>query len=154
MRGFAHKDDFEEGKASIYSWNIAGSTVFEKGIIKEFMDAVKPDILCLNEIKTGPDNIDKKKLFSQMPKGYASYWNCCKTKLDYSGTAILTKVKPISVQFDFGNDHIDEGRSITMEFNNFVLVAANVPNSGEGLQRLDYRNSWDAQFHDYLTKLE
>jgi exodeoxyribonuclease-3 len=86
-----------------------------------------------------------------MPQGYASYWNCSKTKLDASGTAILTKVKPISVQFDFGNDHIDEGRSITMEFNNFVLVAAYVPNSGEGLKRLDYRiNSWDPQFHDYL----
>ena len=145
MRGIAHKDDFEEGKASIYSWNIAGSTVFEKGIIQEFMDAVKPDILCLNEIKTDPDKIDKKKLFSKMPQGYASYWNCSKTKLGYSGTAILTKVKPISVQFDFGKDHIDEGRSITMEFNNFVLVAAYVPNSGDGLKRLYYRiNSWDA----------
>ena len=119
------------------------------------MDAVKPDILCLNEIKTDPDKIDKKKLFSKMPQGYASYWNCSKTKLGYSGTAILTKVKPISVQFDFGKDHIDEGRSITMEFNNFVLVAAYVPNSGDGLKRLYYRiNSWDAQFHDYLKELE
>ena len=64
MRGKAHKDDFKGGKASIYSWNIAGSTVFEKGVIQEFMDSVKPDILCLNEIKTDPDEIDKKKLFS------------------------------------------------------------------------------------------
>ncbi len=67
MRGQAHKDDFEEGKASIYSWNIAGSTVFEKGIIQQFMETVQPDILCLNEIKTDPDKIDKKKLFSKMP---------------------------------------------------------------------------------------
>ena len=145
MRGFAHRDDFDEGKASIYSWNIAGTSVFDKGTIQEFMESVKPDVLCLNEIKTDPDKIDKKKLFAKMPPGYASYWNCSKAKLGYSGTAILTRVKPLSVQFDFGKEHIDEGRSITMEFKNFVLVAAYVPNAGEGLKRLDYRiNSWDA----------
>lgn len=145
MRGHAQRDDFEEGKASIYSWNIAGSTVFDKGLIQQFMESVQPDVLCLNEIKTDPDKIDKKKLYSKMPQGYASYWNCSKAKLGYSGTAILTRVKPLSVQFDFGKEHIDEGRSITMEFKNFVLVAAYVPNAGEGLKRLDYRiNSWDA----------
>ena len=64
-------------------------------------------------------------------------------------------MKPVSVQFDFGKKHTTEGRSITVEFQRFVLVATYVPNAGEGLKRLDYRiKQWDADFHDYLKRLE
>jgi exodeoxyribonuclease-3 len=155
MRGQASQDDFTDSQAKIYQWNINGTTVFEKGTLQEFMHAVNPDVLCLNEIKTDPEKIDKKKLFLKLPPGYASYWNCSKAKLGYSGTAIITKVKPLSVQFDFGTEHTTEGRSITMEFRHFVLVAAYVPNAGDELKRLDYRiNDWDAQFHEYLKALE
>ena len=137
MRGTAFKDSFDNSDLSIYSWNIAGTTVFDKGILTDFMNQVQPDIMCLNEIKTDPDKIDKKKLNLRLPAGYISYWNCSKAKLGYSGTAIITKVKPLSVRFDFGVEHTTEGRSITMEFSHFVLVAAYVPNAGEGLKRLD-----------------
>ena len=61
--------------------------------------------------------MDSKKTYEMIPKGYEQYWNCCKTKLGYSGTAVFTKVKPIWVQFDFGNTHNQEGRSITLEYN-------------------------------------
>jgi exodeoxyribonuclease III len=90
-----------------------------------------------------------------VPPGYSQYWNCSTAKAGYSGTAIFTKVEPIDVKFDFGKKHIDEGRSITMEFNNFILVATYVPNAGEGCKRLDYRiKEWDADFHQYLRDLE
>ena len=156
IRGNAANDDFTEGKASIYCWNVNGvSATIEKGQFQSFMQHVNADVICLNETKTDPDKIDQKRLFQKIPSGYASYWNCSKAKLGYSGTAILTRVKPISVQFDFGKEHINEGRSITMEFNNFVLVAAYVPNAGEGLKRLQYRiTKWDADFHIYLKQIE
>ena len=69
----------------------------------------------------------------------------------YSGTAIFTKVEPLSVMFDFGSKHVKEGRSITAEYEKFVLVVTYVPNSGEGLKRLSYRiDEWDKDFHEYL----
>lgn len=107
-------------------------------------------MICLNEIKTDPEKIEQNKLFTKIPSDYAQYWNCSTAKLGYSGTAIFTRVMPISVKFDFGKQ-INEGRTITMEFKNFVLVSAYVPNAGEGLARLDYRiKSWDAEFFAYL----
>ena len=100
-------------------------------------------------------NLDEKKWYTKVPKGYDQYWNCCTAKKGYSGTAIFTKVKPLWVSFDFGKKHIDEGRSITLEFEKFVLVATYVPNAGSGLKRLDYRiTQWDADFHNYLKWLE
>ena len=103
-------------------------------------------ILCLNETKIDELKLDTTKLFTGLPSAYAQYWNCCKLRKGYSGTAILTKVKPMSVEFDFPK-HDLEGRSITMEFPLFYLVAVYVPNAGEGLKRLDYRvNEWDRDF--------
>ena len=74
----------------------------------------------------------------------------------YSGTAILSKVKPINVQYDLGiSKHDKEGRSITAEFEDFILVAVYVPNAGDGLRRLDYRvTEWDVDFHDHLYRLK
>ena len=119
------------------------------------MEANDPTLLCLNETKASLEALEKKALSSKIIPGYAQYWNCCSMKNGYSGTAIFTKVRPISVKFDFGSKHIDEGRSITMEFKQFVLVATYVPNAGEGLKRLDYRiDEWDADFHAYLKQLE
>ena len=119
------------------------------------MVAKDPTVLCFNETKASIEALDKKALSTKIIPGYAQYWNCCKTKNGYSGTAIFTKVRPVSVKFDFGTKHNDEGRSITMEFQKFVLVSTYVPNAGEGLKRLGYRvNEWDADFHDYLKQLE
>ena len=156
MRGSPSKEEFADSKADVWSWNVNGvNSVIDKGIIAQFIAKNDPTILCLNETKTDVDKLDKKMLYSKIGPGYAQYWNCCKRKKGYSGTAIFTKVRPISVQFDFGQKHVEEGRSITMEFQKFVLVATYVPNAGDGLKRLDYRiNEWDAEFHAYLKRLE
>ena len=107
----------------------------------------------MNETKIDEDKLDKTKKFTEFPGAYAQYWNCCKVKKGYSGTAIFTKVRPLSVKFDFPG-HDQEGRSITMEFNDFYLVAVYVPNAGEGLKRLDYRiGEWDKAFWSHLEGL-
>ncbi len=119
------------------------------------MKEANPDIVCFNEIKTDEEKIMKGGFHRQIPDGYEQYWNCSKTKKGYAGTAILTRVKPISVEFDIGvSKHDDEGRVITAEFEKFIVVAVYVPNSGDGLQRLKYRTEeWDKDFFDYLDKL-
>ena len=87
-------------------------------------------MLCLNETKLQSRFVDEKMMYSKIPSGYDQYWNCSKARKGYSGTAIFTKVKPLWVQFDFGDKHIFEGRTITLEYQRFVLVATYVPNSG------------------------
>ena len=149
-------EDFVEGKVDIWNWNINGvNAVLNKGVLQEFIKDKSPSILCLQETKADPEKVDKMMYFNKIEPGYAQYWNGCTAKKGYSGTAIFTKVRPVSVQFDFGTKHNQEGRSITMEFKKFILVATYVPNAGEGLKRLNYRvNEWDADFHAYLKKLE
>ena len=96
-------------------------------------------------------------LAKHIPAGYVSYWNCSKLKKGYSGTAVLSKVEPISVEFDFGKAgaHDTEGRTITLEFEAFYLVCVYVPNAGEGLKRLDYRvQEWDRDFQQYVQQLK
>ena len=93
-------------------------------------------------------------LAKHIPAGYVSYWNCSKLKKGYSGTAVLSKVEPISVEFDFGKNHDTEGRTITLEFEAFYLICVYVPNAGEGLKRLDYRvQEWDRDFQHYVQQL-
>lgn len=100
----------------------------------------KPDVLCLNETKTDPEKINKTGAHNQLPGGYEQYWNCCKVKKGYSGTAVFTRVKPIKMTYDMGvKKHDGEGRVITVEFKQFILVTVYVPNAGEGLKRLKYR---------------
>lgn len=133
-------NDFPEGKIDVWSWNVNGvNATLDKGVLQEFLAKNKPTVLCLNETKIDIEKLDKKKLATKIAPGYAQYWNSCKIKKGYSGTAIFTRVKPVSVQFDFGSKHRDEGRSITMEFERFTLVATYVPNAGEGLRRLAFR---------------
>jgi exodeoxyribonuclease III len=134
-------DDFPQGKVNIWSWNINGMNAnAEKGTLKKFIQDTDPMILCLNETKTDMDKISRKNFHKHIPDGYQQYWNCSKEKRGYSGVAIFTKVKPIQVLFDIQiPKHDTEGRVLTAEFNKFYLVAVYVPNSGEGLKRLDYR---------------
>ncbi len=110
-------------------------------------------ILCLNEIKIDQEQLDSTKIHADIPSHYAQYWNCCKSRKGYSGTAVFTKVKPNSVVYDF-KGHDQEGRSITLEFAEFFIVCAYVPNSGDELKRADYRiQSWDKDFFNYLLSL-
>ena len=149
-------DDFPQGKVDIWNWNVNGvNAVINKGNLQKFIKENDPTVLCLEETKHTTENLDTKRFFDSIGDEYAQYWNECTIKKGYSGTAIFTKVKPLKVEFNFGQKHTDEGRSITMEFKKFILVAAYVPNAGEGLKRLGYRvNEWDADFQDYLKELE
>ena len=125
----------------------------KNGDFQRFFADFDPVIFCLQEIKLQKKNIDK--VVANVPNGYAQYWNTCTTRAGYAGSAILTKVKPLNVKFDFGNKHVGEGRTITMEFSRFILVNAYVPNSMDDLSRIDYRiEEWDADFQNYLKELE
>lgn len=76
----------------------------------------QPTVLCLNETKCDTAKLDKMQYDKKIVPGYAQYWNGATRRKGYSGTAIFTKVRPLKVEFDFGTKHVDEGRSITMEF--------------------------------------
>lgn len=114
-----------------------------------------PDILCFNETKIDEEKLLKEKINNIYSDKYFSYWNCCKVKKGYSGVAILTKYKPISVKYNIGEKEGDqEGRVITLEFEKFYLVCVYVPNAGDRLKRLDYRvDKWDVTFQNYLINL-
>jgi exodeoxyribonuclease-3 len=91
----------------------------------------------------------------ELVNGYHVYANASKVRKGYSGTAILSKKEPLNVLYDMGvEDHDQEGRVITAEYEDFILVTAYVPNSGNELVRLDYRAQWDKDFLNYLKKLE
>ncbi|MEQ9231543.1 MAG: exodeoxyribonuclease III, partial [Cyclobacteriaceae bacterium] len=95
-----------------------------------------------------------KIALSLLPE-YDIYVNSSKEKKGYSGTAILTKKKPIEVTYDLGIEaHDQEGRVITAEFEEFFLVTVYTPNSGEGMKRLEYRQEWDVAFRDHIQSLE
>lgn len=130
------------------SWNVNGLRACIK---KGFLDAFKKlntDCFCLQETKLQPDQIDL-----DLP-GYHQYWNSA-VKKGYSGTAIFTKTEPIQVSYGMGiEEHDQEGRIITAEFNTHYLVTCYTPNSKRALERLNYRMIWEDDFRNYLKKLE
>jgi exodeoxyribonuclease-3 len=135
----------------ILSFNVNGiRAVVGKNLIRD-MQAQAPDVICLQETKATPEQVAA----AVAPlSDYQVYANSADRK-GYSGTAILTKVAPLSVTYDIGlSDHDAEGRVICAEFSNFYLVTVYVPNSGSELLRLDYRQTWDAAFLNYLKNLE
>jgi exodeoxyribonuclease-3 len=135
----------------ILSFNVNGiRAVVGKNFITD-MQAQAPDVICLQETKATPEQVAA----AVAPlSDYQVYANSADRK-GYSGTAILTKVAPLSVTYDIGMpDHDTEGRVVCAEFTNFYLVTVYVPNSGSELLRLDYRQTWDAAFLNYLKNLE
>lgn len=135
----------------LISWNVNGVRAVIK---KEFMDSftsMNPDILCLQETKAQDDQVLEAL---KEVEGYHIYTNSAEKK-GYSSTAIISKQKPISVTNGLGIEkHDNEGRVITAEYDEFYLVTAYVPNSQNGLKRLDYRMEWDADMKAYLQKLD
>ena len=130
------------------SWNVNG---IRACVTKGFLDAFKEldaDILCLQETKVQPGQIE-------LPlEGYHQYWNYA-VKKGYSGTAVFSKVEPLSVTNGIGiEEHDQEGRVITLEFDNFYFVCVYTPNSKDELLRLDYRMVWEDAFRDYLLSLD
>jgi exodeoxyribonuclease-3 len=114
---------------------------------EEFFNSVDADIFCLQETKLQQGQID----FA--PSGYKCYWNYAEKK-GYSGTAIFTKQEPINVTYGLGiEEHDQEGRLITLEFDNFYFATVYVPNSQRELKRLDYRMKWEDDFRNYILAL-
>ncbi len=113
---------------------------------------MNPDILCLQETKASVEEV--KSALELLPE-FKINVNSCKTKKGYSGTTIMTKVEPLNITCDMNmEEHDQEGRVMTAEFENFFLVTVYTPNSGEGLKRLDYREKWDEEFRNYLVGLK
>ncbi|XP_050888425.1 DNA-(apurinic or apyrimidinic site) endonuclease, chloroplastic isoform X2 [Lathyrus oleraceus] len=113
------------------------------------------DVLCLQETKLQEKDI--KEIKQRLLDGYEnSFWTCSVSKLGYSGTAIISRIKPLSVRYGLGiSDHDSEGRLVTVEFDTFYLITGYVPNSGDGLKRLSYRvTEWDPALSNYLKELE
>jgi exodeoxyribonuclease III len=134
----------------IISWNVNGIRAVHKKGFSETVSELKTDILCLQETKAQDDQVSTV-LFDS---GYHFTSNSAVRK-GYSGTAILSKSDPIKVTPDIGLDnHDQEGRVLTAEYENFYLVNVYVPNSGSGLARLDYRKQWDIDFLSFLKALE
>ena len=131
----------------LVSWNVNGfRAVLGKGF-SEIFDSFDADIFCLQETKMQLGQAE----FS--PEGYHQYWNSAEKK-GYSGTAVFTKVEPLSVVFGIGEKHLDEGRVITLEFEEFYFVCAYVPNAQDGLKRIDYRMEFEDDMREYLSYLD
>nr|MDH3091936.1 exodeoxyribonuclease III [Bacillus velezensis] len=133
----------------LISWNVNGlRAVMKKIDINTYVQETEADILCLQETKVQDGQV------SLQPEGYHAYWNYA-VKKGYSGTAVFSKEKPPHVFYGLGiDDHDQEGRVITLEFENVFVVNCYTPNAKRGLERIDYRLQWEADFKDYLQKLD
>ena len=133
----------------LLSWNVNGLRAVLKKDFLPFVDTEDPDILCLQEIKAEWEQVGKI-----LPKYEHQYWNSAQKK-GYSGTAIFSKIKPLSVNYGLGiEEHDMEGRVIALEFDTFFVITVYTPNSGEELKRLHYRQKWDIEFLKYIQRLD
>jgi exodeoxyribonuclease-3 len=132
------------------SWNVNGlRSILKKGFL-DFFAATAPDVLCLQEVRATPEQVDALA----WPAGYHRFWNAA-TKAGYSGTAVFTRIEPLGVMRGIGvKEHDGEGRVLTLEFADFFVVNCYTPNSGRELERLAYRGAWDEAFLAFLKKLE
>ena len=130
------------------SWNVNGLRAVRKKGFDDIFLSLNADFFCIQETKLQEGQID-----IDFP-GYESYW-CSAEKKGYSGTAIFTKHTPLSVSYNIGiEEHGAEGRTITLEYEDFYLVCVYTPNAQDGLKRLDYRMSWEDAFREYLCGLD
>lgn len=137
---------------SVISWNVNGIRAIIKKEFAESVGSMNPDILCLQETKAAVDEV--VECLEQFAGQYTIYANDSKRRKGYSGTAILTRVEPLGVEYDMDmEEHDQEGRVMTMELPGFYLVNVYTPNSGSGMKRLDYRQQWDRDFRDYILSL-
>ncbi|MCC7377199.1 MAG: exodeoxyribonuclease III [Verrucomicrobiales bacterium] len=132
----------------LISWNVNGLRAVLRKNFLEYLAAESPDILCLQETKAGPDDVE-----CLWPATYSTFWNTAEKK-GYSGTVIFSRARPLRVSQGIGVDsHDREGRVVTAEYGDFHLVNVYVPNSQRELARLPYRLEWDAAFRNYLQRL-
>ena len=132
----------------LVSWNVNGLRACLKKDFLLSMGALNPDVICLQETK-----MEQGQAEVDLPD-YEEFWNSAEKK-GYSGTAIFTKAKPISVRYGMDYpEHDREGRMITLEFDDFFLVNVYTPNSQNELARIDYRMTWEVAFREYVTELD
>lgn len=132
----------------LISWNVNGLRACCAKGFEESFRTLDADCFCLQETKLQEGQLDIQF------EGYTSYWNYAEKK-GYSGTAIFTRIEPISVTYGMNQEeHDHEGRVITLEFADFFLITCYTPNSQDGLRRLDYRMDWEDAFFDYVKNLE
>ena len=131
------------------SWNVNGiRAVIKKGFY-DFMNEYKPDIICIQETKAHKEQVELS-----LPNYPYQFWNSA-VKKGYSSTAIFSKIEPLNVIYDIGiEEHDQEGRVITLEFDNYYLVTVYTPNSKRELLRLEYRQVWDKEFLKFIKNLE
>lgn len=132
----------------LLSWNVNGIRAVIAKNFGEFVSSEQPDILCLQETKARPEQV-------QLPlelAGYHAYWNSAE-KPGYSGVAVFTREKPLEVHIGMGHDEHDrEGRVLTLEYPEFILVNVYTPNAQDELRRLPYRLSWDEAFRRHVAR--
>nr|MBP7472922.1 exodeoxyribonuclease III [Prevotella sp.] len=130
------------------SWNVNGLRACVGKDFESSFKSLNADFFCLQETKMQAGQLDLQF------DGYESYWNYAEKK-GYSGTAIYTRHKPLSVSYGMGiEEHDHEGRIITLEMSDFYLITVYTPNSQDGLRRLDYRMTWDDDFRKYIKHLD
>lgn len=138
----------ESRSIKLISWNVNGLRACEGKGFSDAFNQLDADFFCLQETKMQAGQLDLSF------DGYESYWNYADKK-GYSGTAIFTRKKPLSVSYGIGIDeHDHEGRVITLEMQDFYLVTVYTPNSQDGLRRLEYRMKWEDDFRAYLLRLD
>lgn len=132
----------------LISWNVNGLRACLTKGFEDFFHTIDADIFCIQETKMQPHQAELNLT------GYKKYWNSA-IKKGYSGTAVFSRIKPLSVSYGMNIEkHDQEGRLITLEFENFFLVTVYTPNSQRELLRLDYRMEWEDDFRSYLTQLD
>ncbi|CAA7057184.1 unnamed protein product [Microthlaspi erraticum] len=144
----------------IMTWNVNGLRALlklENFSALQLAQRENFDVLCLQETKIQVKDVEEIK--KTLIEGYDhSFWSCSVSKLGYSGTAIISRIKPLSVRYGTdvsGSDHDMEGRIVTVEFDSFYLISTYVPNAGDGLKRLSYRvEEWDRTLSSYIKELE
>ena len=140
--------NYSEVRMKFISWNVNGLRACVGKDFEQSFRQLDADFFCLQETKMQEGQLDLQF------EGYTSYWNYAEKK-GYSGTAIYTRHKPLSVTYGIGIDeHDHEGRVITLEMEDFYLVTVYTPNSQDGLRRLDYRMVWETDFLAYLKRLD
>ena len=132
----------------LISWNVNGLRACLGKGFTDFFHSIDADIFCIQETKMQ----EGQAQFA--PEGYEQYWNSA-VKKGYSGTAVFTRIAPLSVSYGIGiEEHDNEGRVITLEFEDFILVNCYTPNAQRGLTRLEYRMQWEDDFREYLISLD
>lgn len=132
----------------LISWNVNGLRACVKKGFADFFAEAQADCFCVQETKMQPGQLELDT------PGYSQYFNSAEKK-GYSGTAIFSKLKPLSCTYGIGAEALDhEGRAITLEFEHFYLVTCYTPNAQDGLKRLDFRMAWEDAFREYLCRLD